>query len=56
MKTVIFAANQESRRKGPHRGEKETFYVAVTRARQKLTFINNWLSEPSPYLAGMGLQ
>lgn len=35
--------------------ERRLFYVAVTRARKKMTFVTNGYSDPSPYLAEMGL-
>ena len=35
--------------------ERRLFYVAVTRAKKKLTFMTNWLAKPSPYLTEMGL-
>ena len=35
--------------------ERRLFYVAVTRARKKMTFVTNGYSDPSPYLEEMGL-
>ena len=35
--------------------ERRLFYVAVTRARKKMVFVTNGYSNPSPYLAEMGL-
>lgn len=35
--------------------ERRLFYVAVTRARKKMVFVTSGYSDPSPYLAEMGL-
>ena len=35
--------------------ERRLFYVAVTRARKKMVFVTNAESDPTPYLAEMGL-